>query len=192
MIKSGIAGRIIVSANIAIIPTQLKIASTNQGDLVIFPSVSLLITGLLTLLTRYSFWYILSCTVWLPLRLTSRTGDLVCNLVASINVKSPRFSSRSIRVQPLYSLTAGWLCYEQNIHTALPSYCILAQDGGIVGIIQLTTTSLMARGALLLQRSNQTFMGRVSVFYSILLYNIAYSFHVSEAVRYYFSQTKVE
>ena len=36
LIISGIAGSIIVSANIAIRPTQLKIASVIQGDLEIF------------------------------------------------------------------------------------------------------------------------------------------------------------
>ena len=39
LIMSGIAGSIIVSANMAIMPTQLKIASVTQGDLEFFPPV---------------------------------------------------------------------------------------------------------------------------------------------------------
>jgi hypothetical protein len=39
LIMSGIAGSIIVSANMAIRPTQLNIASITHGDLEFFPPV---------------------------------------------------------------------------------------------------------------------------------------------------------
>ena len=53
LIISGIAGSIIVSANIAIRPTQLKIASVTQGDLDIFSPVWPFILGGFTVLIPY-------------------------------------------------------------------------------------------------------------------------------------------
>jgi hypothetical protein len=48
LIRSGIAGSVIVSANMAIRPTQLKIASVTHGDLEIFPPMRLFEVGLFT------------------------------------------------------------------------------------------------------------------------------------------------
>jgi hypothetical protein len=48
LIRSGIAGSIIVSANMAIRPTQLKIASVTHGDLEIFSPMRLFAVGLFT------------------------------------------------------------------------------------------------------------------------------------------------